>query len=251
MRGSEAVGAEVLIGAAAIALAISAVLGLAISLVTLRLKGVYFAIFTLALAEMGYIFLRSYAETGSEDGFTVTALPAVLDPNQNRLTFYYFVLIIFVLTFVFIRRLIGSPTGAVLLGIRENENRAKTIGYDTLRFKLLAITLGGVFAGVAGILFAMFNKKVGPEMLSSVFTVDPLLMTIIGGIGTLAGPVVGAFGLRFLEVQLRNAKITLGETVIDIGQSWTLVLGGIFILAVIVFPRGIVGTINAWRTRRK
>lgn len=251
LRGADPVGVEVIFAAVAAALVVCAVLGLVVGLVTLRLKGVYFAIFTLAVAEMGYIFLRSYAQTGSEDGFTVTALPSLIDPNQNRLTFYYLVLIVFVLTFIFIRRLIASPTGAVLLAIRENENRAKTIGYNTLRFKLLAITLGGVLAGVAGILFAMLNKKVGPEMLSSLFTVDPLLMTIIGGVGTLSGPVVGAFGLRLLQLQLRNAKITIGGAVIEIGQSWTLVLGSIFILAVIVFPRGIVGTINMWRARRK
>jgi branched-chain amino acid transport system permease protein len=233
-----------------VGIAVCGILGLVTGLVTLRLKGVYFAIFTLAVAEMFFIFFGRWQLTRAEDGFAVTELPVWLDPSQSRISFYYFTLAIVVLTFVFIRRLVNSPTGAVFKAIRENEDRAQSMGYNTLNYKLLSITIAGMLAGAAGILQVILNKKVGPELLSVTYTVDPLLMTIIGGIGTFSGPVIGAGGLHFLDVFLRDAKVTLGEIVIDIGNIWALLLGIIFILTVIVFPFGIIGTWQRWRTRR-
>jgi len=249
-RAPELAGSGLLIGIV-IALAVCAGLGLLIGTATLRLKGVYFAIFTLAIAEMVYIFLSRYEPTGSEDGFTLAALPEWFDPTRSRLTFFYIVAALFILTFILIRRLMESPTGAVLLAIRENESRARTVGFNTLAYKLLAIVLAGVLAGVAGILFTLLNKKVGPEMLGTAYTVNPLLMTIIGGAGTLLGPVIGAMGLRLLELQLRNVQIVIGESVLDIGRTLPIILGALFILVVIVFPYGIVGTFTRWRLNRQ
>lgn len=233
------------------AVLVCGILGLIIGLVTLRLKGVYFTIFTLAVAEMAFIFLGRWELTRAEDGFAITDLPEWLDPSRSRLTFYYVALVAVILTFLFIRRLINSPTGAVFKAIRENEDRAQSIGYNTLNYKLLSIILAGMLAGVAGVLQVMLNKKVGPELLGVAYTVDPLLMTIIGGIGTFVGPVIGAGGLHFLDVFLRDAQITLGSTVIDVASVWGLILGIIFVLAVIVFPFGVVGTWQRWRTRRR
>ncbi len=226
-------------------------LGLIIGLVTLRLKGVYFAIFTLAIAEMFFIFFGRWQVTRAEDGFAVTALPLWIDPAQNRLNFYYVALALFVFTFVFIRRLIASPTGAVFKAIRENEDRALSIGYNTLNYKLFSITAAAILAGLAGILQVLLNKKVGPELLSVTYTVEPLLMTVIGGVGTLTGPVIGASGLHLLDIFARDAVITLGDTVIDVANIWSLVLGIIFILVVIVFPLGVVGTIRGWTMKRR
>jgi branched-chain amino acid transport system permease protein len=163
--------------------------------------------------------------------------------------YYYIVVVVFLAMFLLIRRLIASPTGAVLLGIRENENRARAIGYNTLRFKVLAITLAGVLAGLAGILYAFLNKKAGPELLAVSFTVNPLLETIVGGVGTFTGPVIGAIALGWMNRQLRNATLTIGTLSIDIGGSWAIILGVIFIGAVILFPYGIVGTFHRWRAR--
>lgn len=227
-------------------LLVSGVLSLIIGLVSLRLRGVYFALFTLAVAEMFFIYFGRLASTGGEDGFTIGDMPDWLNSTRNRLTFYYVALLIAVLTFFFIRRLIYSPTGSVFLAIRENEDRAKTIGYNTLGYKLFAITLAGMLASSAGMLQTLFNKKVGPEMLSVGFTIEPLLHTIIGGIGTFTGPVIGAMGLHLADTQLRDAVITIGSTEINIGDSWQLLLGIIFIVVVIVFPLGIVGTLNRW-----
>lgn len=228
-------------------LLVSGVLSLAVGLVSLRLRGVYFTIFTLAVAEMFFIYFGRLASTGGEDGFTIAELPDWLNSTRNRLTFYYVALLIAVLTFFFIRRLIYSPTGSVFLAIRENEDRAKTIGYNTLGYKLFAITLAGMLASSAGMLQTLFNKKVGPEMLGVGFTIEPLLHTIIGGIGTFTGPVIGAAGLHLADRQLRDAVLTVGGTEINIGDSWELLLGTIFIVVVIVFPLGIVGTWNRWR----
>jgi branched-chain amino acid transport system permease protein len=232
-------------------LVICGALGLLIGLVSLRLKGVYFAMFTLAIAEMFYIYFGRLAATRAEDGFSITSLPEWLDPTRSRLNYYYLALVAFVLVFAFIRRLIHSPTGAVLLAVRENEERARTIGYNTLTYKLLAITLAGMLAAVAGVLQILFNKKVGPELLSLSYTVDPLLMTIIGGAGTFAGPVIGASGLHLLDRLLRDREIMIGAATIDIGASWTLILGLIFIVVVMVFPQGVVGTWARWRAKRR
>jgi branched-chain amino acid transport system permease protein len=230
-----------------IGIVISAILGLLIGLVSLRLRGVYFAIFTLAVAEMFFIFFSRLQLTRAEDGFAITDLPEWLDPSRSRLTFYYLVLALFFLTFVFIRRLVHSPTGAVFKAIRDNEDRAQAIGYNSLQYKLFSIMLAGMLAAVAGILQVILNKKVGPEILNVNYTVEPLLMTIIGGIGTLSGPITGAAGLHLLDVFFRDAVIHVGETSVEIAGIWSLILGIIFIFVVIIFPQGVVGTWSRWR----
>ncbi len=230
-------------------LALTGVIGLLIGLVTLRLRGVYFAIFTLAIAEMVWIFIGRWTVTSGEDGFSISAMPAWLDPSQNRINLYYLGLALFVFTFLFIRRLVNSPTGTVFQAIRENEERAQTIGYHTLRYKLVAIIIAAMMAGLAGVLHGTLNKKLGPEMFSVGYTVDALLMTIIGGVGTFTGPVVGAAGLHLLNTQFRDSVLVIGESSINIGDSWLLLQGVIFIVVVLVFPYGIVGTWRRWQAR--
>src|SRR5215213_8842098 len=144
---------------------ICGLLGLLIGLVSLRLRGVYFAIFTLAIAEMFFIYFGRLSLTRAEDGFPITKLPSWIDPSQSRLNYYYLVLALFVGCYLLIRRLINSPTGAVFKAIRENEDRAQSIGYNTLSFKLLSIIAAGMMAAVAGMLQILLNKKVGPEIL--------------------------------------------------------------------------------------
>lgn len=221
---------------------ITGVLGLFIGLVSLRLRGIYFAIFTLAVAEMVWIYVGRWPLTNGEDGFSISRMPEWLDPARNRINLYYIALALFVFTFLFIRRLVNSPTGTVFQAIRENEERAKTIGYHTLTYKLIAITIASMMAGGAGMLHALLNKKIGPEMFSVVYTVDALLMTIIGGVGTFIGPVIGAGSLHIADVLFRDADTTILG--FNIGQNWLLITGFIFVLVVLVFPYGMVGT---WR----
>ncbi len=228
-------------------LLVCGVLGLVVGLVTLRLRGVYFAIFTLALAEMGAIYFTRLPLTGGEDGFSLSNLPTWIDPSQNRLNLYYAGLFLFVLTFFVIQRLVKSPLGSVLMAIRENEERAQALGYNTVLYKLVAIIVASMLAGLAGILHSVLAKKIGPEVLGVNYTVDALLMTIIGGVGTFVGPVLGATGLELLDTVFRDAHVTVGTVTIDIGERWALILGIIFVVVVMLFPYGIVGTWRRWR----
>jgi branched-chain amino acid transport system permease protein len=231
-----------LLGSVVIVLVVTGVLGFLIGLASLRLSGVYFAIFTLAVAEIAFIYAGRWAVTGGEEGLNIEALPQWIDPDASRLNLYYIGLFMFVLFFLFIQRLVNSPTGAVFKAIRENEERAKSIGYNTLYYKLFSISVAGMMAGMAGFLHAILNEKIGPEFFGVNYTVEALLMTIIGGAGTLAGPVIGGAGLHLADTQLRDAQFELLGTTVDIGGNWLLILGLIFIVVVMVFPYGIVGT---------
>jgi branched-chain amino acid transport system permease protein len=198
---------------------------------------------------MAWIFIGRWPVTNGEDGFSLSTMPQWLDPSQNRINLYYLGLALFVFVFLFIRRVVNSPTGSVFQAIRENEERAQTIGYHTLRYKLLAIVMAGMMAGMAGILHGVLNKKLGPEMFGVTYTVDALLMTIIGGVGTFTGPILGAGGLHLLNTQFRDYVLVIGDVSINIGDSWLLIQGIIFIVVVLVFPYGIVGTWRRWQAR--
>jgi branched-chain amino acid transport system permease protein len=226
-------------------------------IVGLRIKGLYFALFTLAFAQVFYLLAGNRLLvnlTGAEDGFTFS-VPDWLNITKNRLFFYYLTLIVFILAFGLVRRLMNSPTGRVLSALRDNEGRAQMLGYNTFYFKLIAIVLAGVLASSAGILRGLSLKGASPEVLGLTYTFDPLLMTIIGGMGTFAGPVIGAVGLQITEELLRDTVITIGGTAINIGERWTLILGVVFIIIVLIFPQGIVGTLQtrwrAWRFKRQ
>ncbi|PJF21428.1 MAG: hypothetical protein CUN56_11150 [Phototrophicales bacterium] len=236
-----------------VTLVICGVTGFLIGLVSLRLRGVYFAIFTLAIAEAVFIFIESWQLTKGDDGFSISqgGIPDWLDPTRSRLNLYYVALFVFVFSFLFIRRLVNSPTGAVFKAIRENEERAKAIGFNTLTYKLLAISVSSMLAGIAGMLYAIETKKLGPEQFGVGYTVNALLMTIIGGVGTFTGPVIGSGSLHIANTVFRDDETAIGSFVI--GENWELITGVIFIVVVLVFPYGIVGTwhqFKAWLMRR-
>lgn len=225
-----------------VVLCVNGLLGFLVGLVSLRLRGIYFAIFTLAIAEMGWLFFRGFELTNGEDGLNIVNLPLWIDPSRNRINVYYVGLLLFVVTYLLIRRLVNSPVGTVFQAIRENEERAQAIGYNTLRYKLLSITIAGMLASMAGMLFAIMDKAARPEILGVGFTVDALLMTIIGGVGTFIGPVLGAGSLHILDVLFRDSVIEIGTFTINIGENWLLILGFVFIFVVLIFPYGMVGT---------
>jgi branched-chain amino acid transport system permease protein len=224
--------------------AMAAVIGVALAqslifgLLSLRVKGVYLAMVTLAFAEMFYILaeagdFRLY--TGADDGLHGFPVPAWLSATDYRTRFYFLALVFFVVVFVVARRLVDSPTGRVMIATRDNENRAMMIGYNTVWFKLAAFVAAGVFAALAGALSALYNVSVTPAVLSSAKTIDALAMTIIGGAGTLVGPIVGATIVQLLGYWLERW----------FGPTWTLIYGIIFMLIVIFLPYGIVGTLRA------
>ena len=227
--------------AAALAVCASIALSLLSGFVTLRLRGIYFAMFTLALAEMFWVLAKSGTLrdiTGAEDGLGFSSvLPASLNPTQtfngNRLQMYRVTVVFFVIVFLAIRRYLNSPAGRVIQAIRENEERARTIGYNTLLYKLLTMVFGGVIATLSGLLFVIWStdKRVHPEALSLKYTVDPLLNTLIGGIGTLTGPVISTLGLNLGETYFRNATFTPESKAFGVLAVWQIVV----ILIVLVF----------------
>ena len=224
-----------------VAVVLSALVGFFMGLASLRLRGIYFAIFTLALAEAAFIFVRNWDLTNKDAGFSVTQMPRWISPVMGRINLYYFSLILFVCAFLFIQKLVNSPTGTVFKAIRENEERAQAIGYPVVRYKLISITIASVMAALAGVILGTLNsQQIGPSNFAVDKTVESLLMTIIGGVGTLTGPVLGASGLHTLDFFLRDSEVQiLGLTVSD---NWPIVTGFIFVLAVLVFPFGVAGT---------
>jgi len=218
--------------------------------VTLRLRGIYFAMFTLALAEMFWVWAKSGTfrnYTGAEDGLGFRdLLPEALNPTQtadgSRLVMYRWTVVFFAVIFLAIRRYLNSPVGRVMLAIRENEERAKTIGYNTLFYKVLTMVFAGVIATMSGLLFVVWatDKRVHPEALSLKYTVDPLLNTLIGGVGTLTGPVVATLGLNLGETYLRNRTFTLDTQVLGLLAMWhvaVLLVVGILMWAMRSFLR--------------
>ncbi len=238
-----------------VALAVSALLGLAASVAAFRIKGVYFAMFTLALSqiffELARVNLFKFLTEG-DDGRTITGLPEWINPIQNRLGFYYIAAFFVGFTYFTIRRLMNSPTGRAILAIRDNEDRAQTMGYNVALYKTLVIVTSSMFGTLAGILHALFARQADPTQLGLARTVDPLFMTIIGGVGTNPGPAVGAFVIHMgeeffrkpdLEVDLNFLLFHIRGTV-DTVEIWRLVLGIAFILIVLFIPYGVVGEMN-------
>ncbi|SEB02107.1 MULTISPECIES: branched-chain amino acid ABC transporter permease [Paraburkholderia] len=232
--------------------AVATLLGLIVGLFAIRRQGIYFAMVTLALAQMVYFVFLQAPFTHGEDGLQGVPrgkLFGMLDLSSD-LALYYVVLAIMVLAFLLIVRIVHSPFGQVLVAIKENEPRAVSLGYDTDRFKLLAFVLSAGLAGLAGSLKVLV---LGFETLGDAYwTMSGLviLMTLVGGMGTLFGPLLGAALIVALEDRLGDIGTALANaTGIDwfrsFGEAVTIVTGVIFIACVLAFRRGIVGEIVA------
>jgi branched-chain amino acid transport system permease protein len=218
--------------------AVAAVLGAATGALAIRRQGIYFAMITMALAQMIYFIALQAPFTGGEDGLQGIPRGALFGilPLQNDLTLYYVVLAIVVAAWLFIARIVHSPFGQILKAIRENEPRAISLGYDADRFKLIAFVLSAALAGLAGALKALV---LGFATLSDVHWATSgsvILMSLIGGIGTLTGPVIGAFVITGLENVLADR----------VGSWVTVVLGSIFVVSVLLFRQGLVGTLRRY-----
>lgn len=232
-----------------VAVMISIALSLLSGAVTLRLRGVYFAMFTLALAEVFWVLAKSgtfHYLTGAEDGLPFRDLiPDALNPTPtatgNRLQMYRVTVIFFAVVFLAIRRYVNSPVGRVIISVRENEQRARTIGYNVFHYKLLTMVFAGALATLSGILFILWGsaKRVDPSLLSLNYTVEPLLMTLIGGVGTLTGPVIASLGLELGRTYLREETFTLGTRLFGLLTIWQALWIGGFALFFYVFRRGL------------
>jgi branched-chain amino acid transport system permease protein len=212
--------------------AVAAVFGTIVGALAIRRQGIYFAMITLALAQMMFFFAVQAPFTHGEDG--IQAVPrgklfGLVDLADNS-HMYVLVLVIFLACFLLIYRIISSPFGEVLKAIRENEARAISLGYKTDRYKLLAFILSATFAGVAGSTKALVFQLASLTDVDWPMSGEVILMTLVGGLGTLFGPVAGAFFM----VTLENYLTTIGQ--------WVFVVQGvIFVVCVLVLRRGIVG----------
>jgi branched-chain amino acid transport system permease protein len=215
--------------------AAAAVLGIVIGALAIRSKGIYFANITLALAQMVYFFCLQAAFTGGEDGIQSVPRGTLLGflDLRDTLTLYFVVLAVFLAGFLLIYRAIHSPFGQVLKAIRENEARAISLGYRAERYKLLAFVLSATFAGLAGATKALVFQLASLTDVHWTMSGEVVLMTLLGGLGTVFGPVVGAF----IVVALENYLAHLGAWV-------TIVQGAIFVVCVLTFRRGVVGELG-------
>jgi len=221
--------------------ATAAGLGIIAGLVAIRRQGIYFAMITLALAQMMYLVALRVKFTGGEDG--IQAVPrgrlfGLIDLS-NEMNMYVFVLIVVLAALFLIYRIIDSPFGEVLRAIRENEPRAISLGYSTDRYKLVAFILSATLAGLAGATKALVFQLASLTDVHWTMSGEVVLMTLVGGLGTVFGPIVGAF----LIVAMENYLAPFGQ--------WVLVIqGAIFVVCVLVFRRGIVGELaNRLRVR--
>ena len=225
----------ILTGAAAAAL-----LGLIAGLIAIRRQGIYFAMITLALSQMFFYFCVGASFTGGEDG--ISAIPrrpvfGFIDINNDRVL-YYVVLAVFAASFLFIYRTIHSPFGQVLQAIRENELRAISLGYRVNQYKLVAFVVSAALVGLAGSLKVLVFQLASLVDVGWALSGEVILMTLVGGIGTVFGPIVGAAVILTMQNYLSGLAL------------WVPVIqGSIFVLVVLLFQRGIAGEIAGWFRR--
>ena len=222
---------------------VAALLGLVFGLVAIRRQGIYFAMITLALAQMVYFVCLQAPFTGGEDGLQGVDRGTLLGvlPLGSDTTMYYVVLAIFLACFLAIARIVTSPFGQVLKMIRENEPRAVSLGYEVDRYKLVAFVLSAALSGLAGSLKTLVMGFATLTDAHWQMSGEVILMSLLGGVGTFFGPVFGA-----------GIVIALQDLLADKVGAWvTVIIGAIFVVCVLAFRKGVVGELHAWIERRR
>lgn len=216
---------------------VSLLIGLLFSATSVRLKGAYFAMLTLALAEAFHIISKAtdfVKWTGADEGLHGVPVPAWLNPTQFRTRFYFIALIFLIIAYFVVRRFTNSPVGRVIVASRENEDRMRMIGYNPVVYRTITFLMSALIAGLAGAIYSMWNMSATPSMTSTTLTINALIMVILGGMGTLVGAIVGAGMMQAFSQFLYTW----------FGARWPLIFGLIFILIVLFVPYGIIGTIQ-------
>lgn len=222
----------------------TALAALIIGYLILRTRGIYFLMLTLAISQMLFgLAVKWTAVTGGSDGLSGVPRPYISLAGvgwefDSNVRFYYLILFAFLFSWWTLSRLVGSPFGQTLKGIKENESRMRALGYNTWRYTLVVFVIAGVFGGLSGLLFTHFNWHAAPESLYYTVSGQVMMMVIIGGSGTLVGPILGAALVRLLP--------SFASTYID---RWQTLMGLIFIAFVLYAPRGIVGIRGFYRRR--
>ena len=208
-----------------------------------RLRDIYFAITTLIFSQIFYVIIFTWtAVTGGENGLIFTrphfSIPFLVDMRFTTLTMHWFVLALVAGSYLILRRVTRSPFGMVLQSIRENEARTRAIGYSVERYKIVAVMLSGLFAGLAGVLYAIQNEFAAPDFVFFVTSGDTVIFNVMGGIGTLVGPIVGA---GFFQLLRELMSRIFGDQF-----PYLIPLGFIFIAMIIFLPQGLLGFARRW-----
>ena len=227
----------------------SALAALIIGFLVVRTQGIYFIMVTMAFAQMVFFLFFDNKVLGGSDGLFLNFKPdAVLIDLENKQVFYFFTLACLVGVYAFLRRLLWSPFGRALSGIRVNEHRMRALGFGTFSHKLAAFTLAGALAGLAGYLWAAQSGFVNPELMGFHMSAHAIMMVILGGMGNFAGAIIGAFSFEMLLHVFKDLP-AIGQ--FETGKHWQMWMG-LFIVALIVFaPKGILGLITRLFARKE
>ncbi len=211
-----------------------------------RLRDIYFAITTLIFSQIFYVIIFTWTPvTGGENGLIFTrphlTIPFLYDGRFTNATMHWFVLAVVTVSYLILRRVTRSPFGMVLQSIRENEARTRAIGYPVERYKIVAVMLSGLFAGLAGVLYAIQNEFAAPDFVYFITSGDTVIFNVMGGIGTLVGPIVGAGFFQLIRELLSRL---FGDQF-----PYLIPLGVIFIVMIIFLPQGLLGFARRWLNR--
>jgi len=222
-------------GAIPVTLVVIPIVSLIIGAIALRLTGVYFAILMLAFGQLGYQTILQFTDlTGGINGISgITIAPiAGIDVTSNYAA-YFITLVVLILTYAFLKRVTNSPFGRVLDGLNQNPERMEMLGINVYLHKLAAFTLAGTLGGLAGLLYPLYLNFIDPSLANWTTTGDILMMTLIGGLGTLWGPILGAGFYIFIQGFLESFT-----------DQWRIILGAVFVVFVLLFPAGIAGLLK-------
>jgi branched-chain amino acid transport system permease protein len=232
--------------ALAFGLVASALIALFVAYFSTRLRDIYFAITTLIFSQIFYVIVFTWTEvTGGENGLNFRrpplAIPGLFSVPFNSETMHWFVLAVVTASYLILRRITRSPFGMVLQSIRENEPRTRAIGYPVERYKIVAVMLSGLFAGLAGVLYALQNRFAAPDFIFFLVSGETVIFNVIGGIGTLVGPIVGA---GFFQLMRELLSRLFGDQF-----PYLIPLGVVFIVMIIFLPQGLLGFARRWLNR--
>jgi branched-chain amino acid transport system permease protein len=232
--------------ALAFGLVASALVALFVAYFSTRLRDIYFAITTLIFSQIFYVIIFTWTEvTGGENGLNFRrpplAIPGLFSVPFNSETMHWFVLAVVTASYLILRRITRSPFGMVLQSIRENEPRTRAIGYPVERYKIVAVMLSGLFAGLAGVLYAIQNRFAAPDFIFFLVSGETVIFNVMGGIGTLVGPIVGA---GFFQLMRELLSRLFGDQF-----PYLIPLGVVFIVMIIFLPQGLLGFARRWLNR--
>ena len=237
-----------------VAVLASGLAALIIGFFVVRTHGIYFIMVTMAFAQMVYYLFFDNKMLGGSDGLYINFKPsaAILGwvpfDLGSKQAFYYFTLAALLVTYVFLRRLLFSPFGRTLSGIRVNEHRMRAMGYGVFGYKLAAFTVAGALAGLAGYLWGAQTGFMNPELMGFHMSAHAIMMVILGGMGNFAGAIVGAFAFEYLLHVFKDLP-TIGT--VNLGKHWQLWMGLFIVLLVVFAPRGILGLVEKFLKRKK